>query len=383
MRAIYYLLGIFFFFFPCAPKVELGWQKLSPSEIEKLATKLQSESLSFTPAIKVALERQEAFLKNKDPEAVALNLEQLKVTYQDLLNTVVTLKENLELIEDNPEYLAKLFDIYLLSSNTLLTGYYEPWLEASYEKKGEYFYPIYRLPADLKVLDLEQFHPRFKGETIYYRIEGNEVLPYYSRKEIDKGALAGKGLEIAWVKDKIKLFFLHIQGSGRLIFPDGKVKHVLYAGKNGLQYVSIGRLLVEKGLLKKDEVSMQSIYRVLKDNPLLVDEILQANPSYVFFKLAEEGPFGCINQPLTPWVSVASDNSFVPWGGVLLVEGVLPGLVGDKFFTSLLAVQDTGGAIKGEHLDLFCGSGWEAEFVAGRLQHRARVYLLLRKGEND
>ncbi|HCO12180.1 MAG TPA: transglycosylase, partial [Desulfonauticus sp.] len=133
----------------------------------------------------------------------------------------------------------------------------------------------------------------------------------------------------------------------------------------------------------KDEVTMQSIYRVLKDNPLFVDEILPANPSYVFFKLAEEGPFGCITQPLTPWVSVASNNSFVPWGGVLLVEGVLPGLVGDKFFTSLLAVQDTGGAIKGEHLDLFCGSGWEAEFVAGRLQHRARVYLLLRKGEND
>lgn len=378
------LLFLFFFIliFSCAPKEKIRINKLSVSEVRKIEAKFKREHLASLANLKKALTFQKEFLLGQDLKQLVLSIGNFSLTYQDLLDTVVLLQEKLDVIYDHPDVLSNFFDIYVLSKDALLTGYYEPWLEASYKKEGEYIYPIYKLPSDLEVLDLGNFHPRFKGERIYYRLEKNKVLPYFSRKEIESGALAGKNLEIAWVKDRIKLFFLHIQGSGRLIFPDGTVKHVLYAGKNGHQYVSIGKVLIEKGYLLPEEVTMQSIYSFLQRNPYLLDEILYANPSYVFFKLADEGPFGAINQPLTPWVSVASDNQFAPWGSVLIMEGFLPGIVADKSFVSFFAVQDTGGAIRGEHLDLFCGSGWEAELVAGRLKNKVKVYLLVRK-KND
>jgi len=355
--------------------------QLSLKEKQQFFLGLAQRILVSPQDVASGLESQLAYLKRKPPEKVVLTLPKTKVCYQDLADTVLSLKLNLHLLVNDPQSLAEIFDVYRLSAKVLLTGYYEPWLEASKTRDNEYKYPVYKKPPDLKVAFLERFHPRFKGMKLYYRIAGDKIVPYYSRKQIDLGALAHKGLELAWVKDKIKLFFLHVQGSGRLVFRDGTVKHVLYAGKNGLRYVSLGKVLVKRGFLSKDQVTMQSIYNFLFTHPKLTDQLLWTNPSYVFFRLADQGPFGCTGQVLTPWLSVASDNKFVPWGSVLVGEGNLPLGSGDKEFTSLWLVQDTGGAIKGEHLDLFCGSGKLAEEVAGKLKNQVKVYLLLRKNE--
>ncbi|MDQ7031628.1 MAG: MltA domain-containing protein [Desulfonauticus sp.] len=321
-------------------------------------------------------------MQKKNLNQVILKTNFFVCTYQDVLNTLRALKEHLNLLFTTPEKIAELFDVYMLSSDTLLTGYYEPWLEASYVKQGDFKYPIYKTPPDLKVVDLGQFHPRFAGQKLYYRLVKNGIKPYYSRKEIELGALAHKHLEIAWVKDKIKLFFLHIQGSGRLIFPDGKVKHVLYADKNGRQYVSLGNVLVKRGFLSQDQVNLDTISQVLKQHPDLMDELMWSNPSYVFFRLSDRGPFGSIGKPLTPWISVASDKNFLPFGSVALAQGSLP-LPDNKkqTFVSLFLAQDTGGAIQGEHIDLFCGSDKKAKFIAGHLKNKIKLYLILRKYE--
>lgn len=377
------------FFLICCVSIFACTFKSPPPEINLslyqkkiLFKKVSRQFIASRDQLINALNYQIDFLIKQNPNKIVLNRGTLTCTYGDLLYTALSLMDNIDLLWENITEFSRLFNVYVLSTDTLLTGYYEPWLEANYIKTEEYKYPIYGLPDDLKVVDLGKFHPRFKGQRLYYRILGDKIEPYFSREEIDNGALEGRGLEIAWVKDKVKLFFLHIQGSGRLIFPDGTVKHVLFAGKNGRQYVSLGRVLVKKGLLKAEKVNLKTIFHTLEMHPELVDDLMWANPSYVFFKLADKGPFGCISQPLTPWVSVASDNSFLPWGSIVIGEGELP-LQTDvsQKFASIFLAQDTGGAIVKDHLDLFCGSGDKAEFIAGHLKNRIKLYLILRKNE--
>jgi membrane-bound lytic murein transglycosylase A len=221
-------------------------------------------------------------------------------------------------------------------------------------------------------------------------VENGEVVPYHDRETIDSGgALEGKGLEIAWVQDPADIFFLQVQGSGRLIMPDGTEKHVLYAGKNGREYVSLGRVMKERGLLPADGISMQSIRAYLAAHPEKERELLNTNPSYVFFRLSDDGPYGSINQVLTPWVSLATDRATLPLGSAMLfsVPRPLPATVqqhgtdgrayAEQPFTGIGLAQDTGGAIKEHRIDLFSGSGELAEFVAGHLAARGSVYLLL------
>lgn len=325
------------------------------------------------------------YARSREPGELAAETGDGPVTWARIVETLELLREVLPLLDDRPELVSELFDWYRLDPEPLLTGYYEPVLEASLRRTQAFSFPLYGPPDDLQVADLGRFHPRWKGERLVYRVEKGRIVPYHSRQEIDQDdALAGRGREIAWIRDPLDAFFLQIQGSGRLRFRDGTERHVLYAGKNGLPYVSLGRVLIKKGYLPEGGVSMGAIRAFMAEHPELRDELLATNPSYVFFRLGEDGPYGAMGRPLTPMTSLATDPKLLPLGTVLLTEAVLPMEAspdGERRVIFGLA-QDVGGAVKNHHLDLFCGAGERAGYTAGRLQARARVYLLLARRDD-
>lgn len=324
------------------------------------------------------IERNIKFLSRKLEQGVAAKYGHMEITWGMLKRTNEEMLELLPRLKESPELLGDKFVWYTMVPRTLLTGYYEPYLEASLTAHPDYPYPLYSIPGDLQSLDLGKFHHRWKGQHLIYRQENGEVLPYYDREAIDfNGALQDRGIEIAWVKDLVDVFILQIQGSGRLVLPDGSVKHVLYAGKNGLKYVSLGKVLIQRGLLPKEGMSMQKIKAFLDANPELVQELLSTNPSYVFFRIDDEGPFGSMGAPLTPMASVAVDSNVLPLGSLALLTTRLPqeGSKSKTPFAKIVMAQDRGGAIKGTRVDLFCGSGPEAEYLAGHLTSWSYVYL--------
>ena len=267
--------------------------------------------------------------------------------------------------------------------DVLLTGYYEPLLPASLEPGPGYPFPIYALPPDLRTLDLGRFNPKWRGEKLTYRLVDDEVRPYPDRRAIDQGlALAGRGLEIAWAKDAVDVYGLQVQGSGLLALPDGSTRQALYAGQNGRPYVSLGKVMADRGLIALKDVTWPRLRHILADNPVMTPELLAQNPSYVFFSLGAAnpagGPLGSMGRPLTPLHSVAVDRSIIPLGSLLALEGDIPTPDGaTRPFATLALAQDTGGAIKGARADLFCGRGPEAEFLAGNLKHHFIMYMLL------
>ncbi|HVP80445.1 MAG TPA: MltA domain-containing protein [Thermodesulfobacteriota bacterium] len=269
----------------------------------------------------------------------------------------------------------------------LFTGYYEPIYEGRLTRDEVFRFPLYRLPNDLTRIDLSPFGEKFKGETIVARIEGKKVQPYFSRSQIEaERALEGKGLEIAWLKDPLDVFFLHIQGSGRLRLPDGQDFLVHYQASNGRPYRSIGQYMIEKGFLAREEMSMQAMRRYLTEHPEVRDEVLNQNPSYVFFHRVETGPWGSLGVLLTPGRSVALDPKFFPKGALGFISSQKP-LINDQGeittwtpFSRFVFHQDSGGAIKGPgRADIFWGSGPHAEVTAGHLRHEGELYILIKK----
>ncbi len=262
-------------------------------------------------------------------------------------------------------------------SEGLFTGYYEPELNGSRRREGPYRTPLLRRPADLVMVDLGLFRPAWRGERIAGRVVNGRLKPYESRAEIEKGALARQHLEFLWVDDPVDAFFLQIQGSGRVRLPDGSMVQVGYDGQNGQPYVPIGRLLVERGALAKDDVSMQTIRAWIKANPEAGQALMAANPSYVFFReISGDGPIGAEGAVLTPGRSLAVDRSFVPLGlPVFIAAGD-----GPERLERLMVAQDTGGAIRGPvRGDVFWGFGPEAAARAGAMKMRGEYYLLLPK----
>jgi membrane-bound lytic murein transglycosylase A len=288
--------------------------------------------------------------------------------------------------------ISKTFRVYQATgrvgeTRVLFTGYYEPVFEGRLAPDESFRYPLYRAPDDLIKIDLSLFAEKFKGETIVGRIEGKKVLPYYSRQEIGTGrALAGKGLEMAWLKDPLDLFFLQVQGSGRLSLSDGKELLVQYNGSNGRPYRSIGRYLIDRGLVAREEMSMQTIRRYLTNNPQALNEALNYNLSYVFFRRVDKGPMGSLGVLLTPGRSVALDPRVFPKGALGFISTEKP-LVDDRGelkgwteFSRFVLNQDSGGAIKGAgRADLFWGTGDYAELAAGQMQHEGDFYVLIKK----
>ena len=272
----------------------------------------------------------------------------------------------------------------LLSSETtgLMTGYYEPLLHGSRTKHGPYLHPIYGVPDDLLIIDLEETHPQLKGLRLRGKLDGRRVVPYdtrgiiQERTDMDHWALA-------WVDDPIASFFLQVQGSGRVLLDDGTYLRVGFADQNGYRYHSIGNWLIQKGYLKSHELSMQKITAWAKKNPHRVNEALAQNPSYIFFaermSPPELGPVGAQGVPLTPEASVAVDPHYWRMGTpfVVSVEQKRP----DLAFTRPVIAQDTGGAIKGViRFDYFWGFGDEAGATAGRQKSRAAAWILVPNG---
>ena len=294
--------------------------------------------------------------------------------------------------DDLSKEIRKRFRIYRASGQAgdrrvLFTGYYEPVYDASLAPDEVFRYPLYRQPDDLIRIDLSSFNEKFKGENIVARTEGNKVVPYYSRRLIEEGSvLVGKGLEMAWLKDPLDVAFLHVQGSGRLRLPDGKELLVHYQASNGRPYRSIGRYMIEKGFLKREEISMQAIRKYLTENREVLDDVLNYNPSYVFFQQVENGPLGSLGVLLTPGRSIALDSRVFPRGALGFIVCEKPSLngqgeiVGWAKFSRFVVNQDSGGAIKGAgRADIFWGSGPYAELTAGHLRHEGNLYILIKK----
>lgn len=263
----------------------------------------------------------------------------------------------------------------------LFTGYYEAELHGAWNRKPPYTVPIFRRPNDLITADLSLFDPEWKDRKIIGRIEGEKFVPYFTRSAIETGALAGRDLEMLWVDDPVDAFFLHIQGSGRVRMTDGSIVRVGYAGKNGRPYVAIGRPLIERGAIPKETMSMRAIRDWLAAHPDQMDEVLNLNPSYVFFRQIDgEGPIGAQGVALTPGRSLAVDTKLLPLGAPVWLETTDP-LTPETSLRRLVIAQDTGGAIKGAvRGDLFWGYGDEAAAKAGAMKQQGRYFLLLPKG---
>jgi membrane-bound lytic murein transglycosylase A len=252
-----------------------------------------------------------------------------------------------------------------------VTGYYEPEIAGSRTRRPGYEVPVYARPPDL--LDANPATgARGRGRVD----DTGAYLLYHDRAAIEEGALAGRGLEIAWAADPVDLFFLQIQGSGRLRLPDGDVMRIGYASQNGRDYVAIGRLMRERALLQPP-ISMQRITEWLRANPEAGRALMRENPSYVFFQeLTGPGPLGALGRPVTPRATVAADPRFVPLGAPVLLQAM-----DNPRADGLWVAQDTGGAIRGvNRFDTFWGAGAEAATIAGGMQARGRAYLLLPRG---
>ena len=263
----------------------------------------------------------------------------------------------------------------------LFTGYYEPQVDGATMRGGRYQTPLLRRPRDLVQADLGAFASDLKGRSISGREDGGRLVPYYDRAAIERGALASQRLALLFLIDPIDAFFLEVQGSGRVRLPDGRIVRVSYDGQNGRPYVPIGRLLIERGELTREAVSLQTIRAWLAAHPDQAPALMDANPSYVFFRELpntppDQGPPGSLGVALTPGRSLAVDPHFVPMGAPVFVATSNP--LDGASWRHLLLAQDRGGAIKGPvRGDIFFGWGAEAEAMAGRMKQHGTAYLLL------
>ena len=293
------------------------------------------------------------------------------------------------------QYIVDHFQVYRSQGKrgggqVLFTGYYEPFLSGSLVKSDLYRYPVYSRPKDLINIDLSKFSRSLAGKRINGRFDGQTLVPYYSRRQIETDPnFHTKAKPIAWVDNRVDLFFLHIQGSGRIYLKNDKAINVHYHGVNGRPYRSIGKLLIDQGKIDSKEMSMQKIRQYLQDHPEELDSILHYNTSYVFFKTEEKGPLGYLGVPLTPARSAAFDRTAFPPAALAFVSTQIPTVDGNTEIVSwidhkgFVLNQDTGGAIKGAgRADLFWGSGPYAEIAAGHLKHQGELFFLILKPQS-
>jgi membrane-bound lytic murein transglycosylase A len=269
------------------------------------------------------------------------------------------------------------------STKGLVTGYYEPLLFGARARSARFATPLYRRPAELLVVDLAELHPELKGKRVRGRIEGNKVVPFYSRAQT-RTAAALVGQEIAWVDSALDAFLLEVQGSGRVQLTTGETIRLQYEDQNGHPYRSIGRYLADQGAMPLEAVTMPAIRAWLDANPARLREVLDANPSVVFFREAALddpaiGPKGALGVPLTPGRSIAVDPAVVPLGAPVFLSTTHPGT--SLTLQRLVVAQDTGGAIRGPvRADLFFGFGNEAGAQAGMMKQDGEMWLLWPKG---
>ena len=282
------------------------------------------------------------------------------------------------------------FEPYLLTNpdattSGLITGYYEPLLRGSRSKTATFAQPVLGVPPDLLTIDLGDVVPEVKNLRLRGRLQGNKVVPYYSRADITAREKDYADRVLLWVDDAVELFFLQVQGSGRVRLPDGKLVRIGYADQNGYPYQSIGRVLIERGELKPEQASMQGIQAWARENPARLNELLNTNQSYVFFREvqpkggANEGPQGALGVPLAAERSIAVDPRHVPLGAPVFLATTQPNSTAP--LRRLVLAQDTGGAIRGVvRADYFWGFGPEAGNEAGRMKQSGQMWVLLPPG---
>ena len=332
----------------------------------------------------------EVFLKSckklkSSPSNIKLGSKKISVSIGDwkkACSTGVKVKKGSKI--ESQYFFETSFTPYLVKNNYepkgIFTGYYEPQLQGSWSPSLRYQYPIYSPPKDLVSIDLGSFRSELLGTQIAGRKLKNKIIPYYTREEINAGALKGKQLELLWVDSAIEAFFLHIQGSGQIVLPDGSSLRIGFAARNGQRYTPIGRELIAMKVLKPGQVSLQSIQAWLTANPLAGLKLMEKNKAFIFFRiLNEKGPIGAQGVVLSPGRSLAVDRKYIPLGLPIWLVTTEPGK-DKKSLRRLVVSQDTGSAIKGPvRGDLFIGHGYRAGLVAGQMNQPGIYYLLLPK----
>ncbi|MGV8072981.1 MAG: murein transglycosylase A [Syntrophobacteraceae bacterium] len=374
------------------PAKPVGFERVPADEIPSFEDDMEFQSL------REAIERSIAFF-NRIPSGRTYPLGETVVSVDLLKASVERFRDLLDANRLDTASIAENFYVYRVrnenpgsNSRGLVTGYYEPVLAGRLEENREYCYPLYAIPSDLITIDLASFDPkRFSEVHLVGRLNNNRLVPYYSRADIDgRKSLGNACCELAWLNNPLDAFFLHVQGSGVIKLPGGESRRVGYAGTNGRPYTSIGKLLLEKNVMKADEMSLQTIRAYLGAHPEIRDEILWQNESYVFFRWVDKGPVGSINVLLTAGRSIATDAKYHPRGALAFLETRKPLLdsggqvAGWEPLHRWVLNQDTGGAIKGVgRVDLFCGTGDAGEMVAGRMKEPGKIYFLLKKDSTD
>lgn len=271
--------------------------------------------------------------------------------------------------------------------DVLFTGYFQPTLQGSLTPTAEFRYPVYSRPPDLVTIDLSQFSKKYRGQRLTGRLSGQTFVPYYDRRQINRrSGFNPHGAELLWVRDRIDLFFLQVQGSGKVYLTNGQALYLHYQSSNGRPYRSIGKLLIDQGKIPRSQMSMQRIRTYLETHPREIDPVLGYNPSYVFFEVVPQGPLGYLEVRLTPGRSLAIDHRIFPMAGLAFADTRKPLIDGSGRIDAwsacrrFLLCQDTGGAIRGPgRADLFYGSGRYAEIAAGHMQQPGQLYFLVLK----
>ena len=314
---------------------------------------------------------------------------QLGVTVQDLMPALNAARERAPAdAGEARRFFEKYFLPYRISAegeaDGFVTGYYEPEISVSRNADSRFRYPIYRRPDDLVDLDEDNRPASIDPYFAFGRAQGAGIVEYFDRHAIETGALAGRGLEIAYAESKVDLFFVHIQGAAKLVYPDGARARITYAAKTGHRFTPIGRILVEQGALARETVTMESIRRWLRLHPREADELMWRNRSFIFFRelpVGDEtlGPVAAAKVPLSAGRSLAVDRLIHTFGTPFFISSpTLLHLTGRRPFSRLMLAQDTGSAIVGPARgDIFTGSGQMAGDMAGSVRHRADFFVLI------
>ncbi|WP_285907038.1 MltA domain-containing protein [Pseudodesulfovibrio pelocollis] len=339
---------------------------------------LASQGLSSWADLAGPAQRSLEYAMNMPRDRLALTRPGMTLTWGQVVRSLEEFLELLPHLDENPHLLASRFVWFGMRQKPLMTGYYTPEIQASLTKKPGYEFPIYGVPDDLR-------SGLVRGKRAVYRVERGRVLPYHDRGDVDvRGVLAGRGLEIAWAKDPVDVFYMQVEGAGRLLLPDGTTRNVLYGAKNGHEFRSLGLILHARGLLPRARLSKAHVKEFFAKHPETMFELMAENRSYVFFRMEDSPPEGAMGKPLTPMVSLATDRELLPLGSLLAFEAEIPRSengrnVGKRTVAGIGLAQDVGTAIRGPRLDYYIGEGNQVEPIANNIMTEATVYLLISK----
>lgn len=374
MKLVIYMFIIATLFFTgCTMKEEV----VEVPKEEKIVTPVKPSTENMKA---VSFSEIDGFYKDDLNHALDVFKKDCKASKRNELFKDVCQKAEFE--TDGKKFFTLYFQPYKLldenaSDEGLITGYYEPLLYGSLKKTSRYKYPLYKTPKDMYIVDFTSIYPDLKTYKLRGKLVGNKVLPYDSRQEIESNP--SKELEpIVYVDNKVDVFLLHVQGSGKVLLDTGELINVGYAEQNGRKFKGIGMYMLNKGYITKDELSAQGMKKYLDKNPSKADEVLNQNESYVFFQKSNQGATGSLGSPLTAKRNIAVDRSVIPLGMPVFLNTTNP--IDKKPINQLMVAADVGGAIKGKiRADFFWGFGDNAFEYAGRMKEKGKMYVLMPK----